>query len=81
MLRVKNIDIQSKLLSRQCVQLVKREEINKYIEFDRNVKKVPGKGKKYLRDLREKIESNGLKNSLVLAVSKLTGGAYTHDGN
>ena len=77
----KIIDVQSKLLSRQYVQLLKREEIGKYIEFDRNVKKVPGKGKNYLLDLRKNIESNGLKYPLVIAVSKLTGRAYIHDGN
>ena len=43
--------------------------------------KVPGKGKRYLNNLGQQIKKQGLKWPIVLAVSKLTGRAYIHDGN
>ena len=42
--------------------------------------KVRGKGKRYLNNLWQQIKKQGLKRRIVLAVSKLTGRAYVHDG-
>ena len=43
--------------------------------------KVPGKGKRYLNNLGQQIKKQGLKQPIVLVVSKLTGRAYIHAGN
>ena len=75
------IEVEAKLIERRNVQLVRREQLERFVEFDRTVMKVPGKGKRYLNNLGQQIKKEGLKRPIVLAVSKLTGRAYIHDGN
>ena len=75
------IEVKANLIERRNVQLVRREQLERFVEFDRTVMKVPGKGKRYLNNLGQQIKKEGLKRPIVLAVSKLTGGAYIHNGN
>ena len=43
--------------------------------------KVSGKGKKYLSGLEKDIKRDGLKQPLILAVSKISERAYLYEGN
>ena len=52
-----------------------------YIEFDRSVTKVEGKGTRYLQDLKKSILKDGLLDPVILAVSKVSGRAYLFEGN
>lgn len=55
--------------------------LENYIEFDRKVQKVPGKGKTYLAKLKREITRDGLKYPITLAVNKNNGKAYIYEGN
>ena len=75
------IDVQSQLKERFGVQLVRRQVLSRYIEFDRKTQRVTGKGTTYLKKLKKEIVENGLLMPLILAVSRLTERAYLFEGN
>ena len=75
------VDVVGNLTAKIGVQLVKLDQLKRYIEFDRRTQKLSGKGKKYLQKLKKNIKQNGLQSPLQLAVSKETGRAYIFEGN
>ena len=75
------VDVFGNLTAKIGVQLVKLDQLKRYIEFDRRTQKLSGKGKKYLQKLKKNIKQNGLQSPLQLAVSKKTGRAYIFEGN
>ena len=75
------VDVVGNLTAKIGVQLVKLDQLKRYIEFDRRTQKLSGKGKKYLQKLKKNIKQNGLQSPLQLAVSKKTGRAYIFEGN
>lgn len=66
------------LRSKKGVEMVRREQIDRYREFDRRVN---GKGKKHLQSLKKDILENGLHHPLELAVSRESGRCYLFEGN
>jgi len=77
------IDVFSKLANKKNVQLVRLPVLQNYIEFNRrNPKEFKyEKSENYLRQLEKDIKANGLKEPLILAVSKETQRAYLAEGN
>ena len=75
------IDVVSNLNTRENVQLVRLPVLQKYIEFDRTKQHKYKNDKGYLKRLQNDIKSNGLKEPLILAVSKKTQRAYLIEGN
>ena len=75
------IDVENALVQRERVQLMRRSVLKNYVEFNRKVQRVPGKGRDYLKELKVNIQENGLKVPIHLSVSRKTGRAYVHDGN
>ena len=63
------------------MQLVRLPVLQKFIEFDRTKDKKYANDEGYLERLEEDIKENGLKQPLVLAVSKKTQRAYLTEGN
>jgi len=75
------VDVVSHLVDRKNVQLVRLPVIQKYIEFDRTKEFKCKNGLKYLKTLENDIVKNGLKEPLILAVSKESQRAYLSEGN
>lgn len=69
------------LTDRRNVQLVRLPVLLKYIEFDRTKEFKYKDGDRYLKRLEIDILKNGLKDPLILAVSKKTQRAYLTEGN
>ena len=53
----------------------------KYLEYDRRKTPLPDRSKRCIKDLGNDIKQNGLKNLIILAISKKTEGAYICEGN
>ena len=52
------------------VELVQTCVLAKYLEYDRRKTPLPDSSKCYIKDLGNDIEQNGLKNTIILAISK-----------
>jgi len=65
----------------QNVQLVRLPVLQKYIEFDRTKDSKYMDGKAYIKKLENEILRDGLKEPLILAVSKISQRAYLTEGN
>jgi len=78
---LKVIDVVLNLTIRENVQLVRLPVLQKYIEFDRIKDFKYKSGLKFLERLEKQIKVEGLKEPLILAVSKLTQRAYLTEGN
>ena len=48
----------------------------KYLEYDRRKTSLPDRSKRYIKDLGNDIKQNGLKNPMILAISKKTKRAH-----
>lgn len=75
------VDVVSKLETKCNVQLVRLPVLLKYIEYDRTKDFKHERGEKYLEKLQQRILKEGLKQPLVLAVSKQSQRAYLSEGN
>ena len=63
------------------VQLVRLPVLQKYIEFDRNIYRKHDDHEKYMKWLENDIKVNGIKEPLILALSKKSQRAYLTEGN
>ena len=63
------------------VQLVRTCVLAKYLEQDRRKRRLLDRPATYLFDLAKRIEKEGLKQPIILAVSKITERAYVYEGN
>lgn len=77
------VDVVSKLVDRCNVQLVRLPVLQKYIEFDRgnSMQYKYKNGDQFLKKLERDIKKSGLKEPLILAISKETQRAYLTEGN
>ena len=76
-----SIDVLKNLQIKANVQLVRTCVLAKYLEHDRRKRRLPDRPATYLTDLGKRIEKEGLKQPIILAVSKITERAYVYEGN
>ena len=76
-----HVDVVKNLKTKRNVQLVRLPVLMKYLEYDRRVEFKYESGMQYLEDLQKDIQTHGLQQPLVLAVSKSTQRAYLTEGN
>ena len=76
-----SIDVLSNLKIKINIELVRTCVLAKYLEYDRRKTPLPDRSKRYIKDLGNDIKQNGLKNPVVLAISKKTERAYICEGN
>ena len=76
-----SIDVLSNLKIKINIELVRTCVLAKYLEYDRRKTPLPDRSKRYIKDLGNDIKQNGLKNPVVLAISKKTERAYIYEGN
>ena len=76
-----SIDVLKNLQIKANVQLVRTCVLVKYLEHDRRKRRLPDRPATYLNDLGKRIEKEGLKQPIILAVSKITERAYVYEGN
>ena len=65
-----SIDVSSKLKIKTNVELVRTCVLAKYLEYDRRKTPLPDRSKCYIKGLGNDIKQNGLKNPIILAISK-----------
>ena len=65
-----NIDVLSNVRIKTNVELVRTCVLANYLEYDRRKTPLPDRSKRYIKDLGNDIKQNGLKNPVVLAISK-----------
>ena len=65
-----SIDVLSNLKIKINIELVRTCVLAKYLEYDRRKTPLPDRSKRYIKDLGNDIKQNGLKNPVVLAISK-----------
>ena len=75
------IDVLSNLKIKTNVELVRTCVLAKYLEYDRRKTPLPDRPKRHIKDLGNYIKQNGLKNPIILAISKKTERAYIYEGN
>ena len=75
-----NIDVLSNVRIKTNVELVRTCVLANYLEYDRRKTPLPDRSKHYIKDLGNDIKK-GLKNPVVLAISKKTERAYIYEGN
>ena len=76
-----SIDVLKNLQIKANVQLVRTCALAKYLEHDRRKRRLPDRPATHLTDLGKRIEKEGLKQPIILAVSKITERAYIYEGN
>ena len=74
------IDVLSNLKIKTNVELVRLCVLAKYLEYDRRKTPLPDISKRYIKDLGNDIKQNGLRNPIILAISKKTERAYIISG-
>ena len=65
-----SLDLLSNLKIKTSVELVRTCVLAKYLEYDRRKIPLPDSSKRYIKDLGNDIKQNGLKNTIILAISK-----------
>ena len=65
-----SIDVLSNLRIKTNVELVRTCVLAKYLEYDRRKTPLPDSSKCYIKDLGNDIKQNGLKNTIILAISR-----------
>ena len=76
-----HIDVLSNLKIKINIELVRICVLAKYLEYDRRKTRLPDRSKRYIKDLGNDIKQNGLKNPIILAISKKIEQAYIYEGN
>ena len=76
-----SIDVLKNLQIKANVQLVRTWVLAKYLEHYRRKRRLTDRLATYLTDLGKRIEKEGLKQQIILAVSKITDRAYAYEGN
>ena len=76
-----SIDVLKNLQIKANIQLVRTWVLAKYLEHYRRKRRVPDRLAIYLTDLGKHIEKEGLKQPIILAVSKIKDRAYVYEGN
>ena len=76
-----SIDVLKNLQINANIQLVRTCVLARWLEHDRRKRRLPDRLATYLTDLGKRIEKEGLKQPIILAVSKITERAYIYDRN
>ena len=76
-----SIDVLKNLHIKANVQLVRTCVLAKYLEHDRRKRRLPDRPATYLTDLEKLIKKEGLKQPIILAVSKIAERVYVYEGN
>ena len=76
-----SIYVLKNLQIRANVQLLRTCVLARQLEHDRRKRRLPDRPATYLADLGKRIEKEGLKQPIILAVSKMTKRAYIYKGN
>ena len=76
-----SIDVLKNLQIKANIQLVRTCVLARWLEHDRRKRRLPDRLATYLTDLGKRIEKEGLKQPIILAVSKITERAYIYDRN
>ena len=71
-----SIDVLKNLQIKVNVQLVRTFLLARYLANERRKRRLPDRSATYLNDLGKRIEKEGLKQPIILAVSKITERAY-----
>ena len=77
----KSIDVLKNLRIKAKVPLVRTCVLAKYLEHDQRKRRLPDRPATYLTDLGKCIEKEGLKQPIILVVSKITERPYVYEGN
>ena len=76
-----SINMLKNLQIKANVQLLRTCVLARYLEHDQRKKRLPGRPATYLADLGKRIENEGLKQPVILDVSKMTKRAFIYKRN
>ena len=76
-----SIDVLKNLQIKENIHLVRTYVLARYFDHDRRKRRLPDRPATYLTDLGKRIEKEGLKQPIILAVRKITERAYVYEVN